>query len=766
MNNRFFKSLFFLIFIICFASCTHYLEYVTTENSENDLIFNDLSKVWDEGMPMGNGEVGVLVWQKDGKLRIALDRTDLWDVRPYPVYQGEPFTFKWVYNHVVSNNYKPVQSWYSLGKYVGPTKIPGAALELDMSQMGKVVKNHLYLNQAVNEIQWENGMSLKQFVHATQPVGMFVLDHVSKDFSFNLDLVPPVYEKSAEETKEAGMMDLCKLGYKEGKIIHNANEIYYKQNGWGGFSYEVAVKWEKKGDQIVGAWSITTSRSKQDVKTLVCEALDKGLNESYHSHTEWWNNFYSKSSITIPDEIITKQYYNELYKMGSIARNNSYPISLQAVWTEDDGKMAPWHGDYHHDLNTQLSYWPFYTSNHLDETLGYTSTLWNQRDYHKEYTKKYFGTNGLNVPGVCDLDGKPMGGWIQFSLGPTVSAWLAQHFYLYWAYSQDHNFLKKYAYPYSKDVATYLEEFTVMRNGIRTLPLSSSPEFNDNRIDAWFHEMSNFDRALIKFNFKSTAEMADELGLQDEAAHWRKLYAELPDFDYDKEGRLSIAPGYTYNHSHRHFSHMLGIHPLGLIDLSNGEKDKKILKGSIAALDEYGPSAWCGYSYAWLASMKARNLDGEGAAQALRDFATNFCLRNTFHANGDQKGGEKSGFTYRPFTLEGNMAFAAGLHEMLLQSHTGIISVFPAIPDKWETASFKDLRAVGAFLVSADYNKQTGIKVSCYADKGGLLRLRIPAGMHCELKSDTNSLKIKEGIAIIDTKKGETIHLDINKHKK
>ena len=58
--------------------------------------------------------------------------------------------------------------------------------------------------------------------------------------------------------------------------------------------------------------------------------------------------------------------------------------------------------------------------------------------------------------------------------------------------------------------------------------------------------------------------------------------------------------------------------------------------------------------------MKARAFDGEGAADALRTFAECFCLPNTFHANGDQTKSGKSKFTYRPFTLEGNFAFAAG----------------------------------------------------------------------------------------------------------
>lgn len=107
--------------------------------------------------------------------------------------------------------------------------------------------------------------------------------------------------------------------------------------------------------------------------------------------------------------------------------------------------------------------------------------------------------------------------------------------------------------------------------------------------------------------------------------------------------------------------------------------------------------------------MKARAFDGEGAAQALKTFAECFCLKNTFHANGDQTQSGKSRFTYRPFTLEGNFAFAAGIQEMLLQSHTGVIRIFPAIPKEWKDVSFESLRAMGAFPVSTGWKVEKSI---------------------------------------------------------
>ena len=148
-----------------------------------------------------------------------------------------------------------------------------------------------------------------------------------------------------------------------------------------------------------------------------------------------------------------------------------------------------------------------------------------------------------------------------------------------------------------------------------------------------------------------------------------------------------------YTNSHRHFSHLMAIYPLGLIDQLKSKNDMKIISSSLQNLEKAGTSEWCGYSYAWLGNLYARAGRGEDAAIAMRTFATCFCLPNSFHVNGDQSKSGKSNFTYRPFTLEGNFACASGIQEMLLQSQNDIIRVFPAVPASWKNISFHNLRA-------------------------------------------------------------------------
>lgn len=701
----------------------------SVKTSDSDLVFPSLAKSWDEGIPLGNGTVGALVWKRDSTLRFSLDRTDLWDLRSVDSLSGDNYRFAWVKEQIRKKDYLPVQKKFDwpYDRMPAPSKIPGAALEFSLAGLGEPSKVRLYLNNALCEATWDNGVQMQTFVHATKPVGWFVFKNLTSPLEPML--VTPMYKKSGVSGEESPVtgQDLQRLGYEQGAVSRKGNQLIYHQKGHGDFAYDVVVSWKRQGDTLYGTWSITTSLSADRAIKESEEAMARGLKQDYRAHLAYWNPYWAQSTVSLPDSILQKQYQNEMYKFGSASREDSYPISLQAMWTADNGKLPPWKGDYHHDLNTQLSYWPAYIGNHLSEGLGYLNTLWNQRDTYKRFTRRYFETEGMNVPGVCTLTGEPMGGWIQYAMSQTAGAWLAQHFYLHWKYSADRTFLKERAYPFLKEVAVFLEQNSMVDDrGVRRLEFSSSPEINDNSLEAWFKDMTNYDLSLMVFLFEATSELADELGLKEEAKHWAALRAQLPDFDLDREGSLTFAKGHPYESSHRHFSHAMAIHPLGLIDWSDGEKSQSIIRATLKKLQDYGPDYWTGYSYSWFANMYARAFNGEEAAKALRTFAECFCLPNTFHVNGDQSGTGKSKFTYRPFTLEGNFAFASGVQEMLLQSHTGVVRVFPAIPESWSEVSFERLRAMGGFLVSARRVGGKCSNVTVFSEKGGRLSIISP----------------------------------------
>ena len=101
--------------------------------SPNDLHFDRLAAHWDEAIPLGNGMLGALIWQKDDHLRFSLDRADLWDMRPMKGLHRPEFSYQWVIAQVRRNDYKPVQQYLDApyDQEPAPSKIPGGALEFD-----------------------------------------------------------------------------------------------------------------------------------------------------------------------------------------------------------------------------------------------------------------------------------------------------------------------------------------------------------------------------------------------------------------------------------------------------------------------------------------------------------------------------------------------------------------------------------------------------------------------------------------------------------
>lgn len=706
----------------------------TAQLPAHHLQYDSLATRWDEGIPLGNGLLGALVWKKEGRLRLSLDRADLWDDRPMPGVGT--FNFQWVIDKVRQRQYDSVQQVgdepYEISP--APTKIPGAALEFNIDALGKVVSNKLNIETGRNEVRFAGGAVFTTYVHARYPFGVFTLENGPG--AFIPELMAPAYVAAtmAGPTNSVDGQSLERLEYASGTITKTANSIRYHQPAYGGHYYEVLVTWKQTGRTTTGAWTISNGQPAK-VQAITAAIVN--------SHAAWWKDYWARSVVQLPEPLLEKQYYLDMYKFGCVARNNTPPISLQAVWTADNGKLPPWKGDFHHDLNTQLSYWPGYAANHTDLTGGFTNWLWNTRAENKRWTKQYFGADGLNVPGVNTITGKPMGGWIQYSMSPTTAAWLSQHFYWQWKYTNDERFLKEKCKPWFEEVAKYLDGIMVKdpATGKYMLPLSSSPEYNDNSIDAWFKGYTNYDLANIRFFYEKYAEVTG-----------KKVTKDYPFFDTDSTG-LTIAQGHPLAFSHRHHAHLMAIYPLKVLAYDH-QPDRQIIDQSLQWLTRKGTRAWVGYSFPWAACLYAQTGNGDSAVSYLRKFASNFVSLNSFHLNGDQKRGQYSGFTYRPFTLEGNFAFAQGIHELLLQSRNGIIKVFPAIPSGWKEASFRQLRSEEGNTVSAILHDGRLTEVRITAGKTGKVQVEWPYAAPVNVRHT-----LANGVLAVDLKAGESVVL-------
>jgi alpha-L-fucosidase 2 len=169
----------------------------------------------------------------------------------------------------------------------------------------------------------------------------------------------------------------------------------------------------------------------------------------------------------------------------------------------------------------------------------------------------------------------------------------------------------------------------------------------------------------------------------------------------------------------------MAIYPLDLL-IQENEQQQQVMDKSLLHIDQLGTGMWVGFSFPWMACINARAGHGNRSMMLLETFMRGFLSRNGFNLNGDFKDYGYSWFKYRPFTLEGNFALAQAVHEMLLQSHGGIIRIFPALPESWSDIEFTDLRAEGGFSVSAALSNNQIVSIKISAAKNGMLNLKTP----------------------------------------
>lgn len=269
MNMRSLLVILSVSLLVLLNSCqTHLEKNELAPPPAYNLKFSALATSWDEAIPLGNGMLGELVWQKEHKLRISLDRSDLWDMRPMANIDKPEWSYAWVKNQLDSNTYLKVHELFDIpyDRDPAPSKIPGSALEFNISSLGKVEFVELNLNSAICHIKWENGAELETFVNARNNVGWFRITGLEKGMIPQLITPPYNLAKDSGDENPVSGQDLRRLGYPAGKIDSTANSLVYNQEGWGGFKYQVSVKWKVSDNFTVGCWSITSEYPGHEAK--------------------------------------------------------------------------------------------------------------------------------------------------------------------------------------------------------------------------------------------------------------------------------------------------------------------------------------------------------------------------------------------------------------------------------------------------------------------------------------------------------------------
>ncbi|MCW5547759.1 MAG: glycoside hydrolase N-terminal domain-containing protein [Opitutaceae bacterium] len=678
-------------------------------------------QVWDEAVPLGNGLQGALLWGGEGTLRFSLDRGDLWDERPAPGNPLAGFTYARMARMVAAQDNEGIAKIVD-GAYGcdHPTKIPAGRLELDLAPGSKVTAFELELGTATAHAQLAGGGAVEAFFSATDPVALLrVPGPVAA-----LRLLAP------ESVK--------KLGYADPERGASADARWFVQATADGASHCLYVQMLATAGGTLLAVTVTASGADgTDVvgvaRQRTAAALAAGYAALHAKHTAWWREFWAKSAVRVPDAQVMLHYHLVQYFHGAASRRGAPPMPLQGVWTADAGELPPWKGDYHHDLNTQMTYMAYQAAGHFDEGLSFLEFMHERLPAFRKFARDFLETPGAAVPAVMSFAGQPLGGWAQYSLSPVHGAWVGHLYYLHWRHTRDAAFLRDLAYPWCAEIGEALR--ALLRpgpDGVLVMPLSASPEAWNRDQRSWVKPNSNYDLMCLRMLFLGNAEMADGLGDTGAAKDWRQLADGLGPYHVNAQQQLKISSNEDLTFSHRHLATVMAIYPFNLLNIEGTAAEREIILASVHDLDRLGVVEWCGYSYTWMAAMRARIGEPEPALWYLKAYLRAFILRNGFHANGDQTKTGFSSMDYRPFTLEGNFLAAAAVQEMLLQSWAarpgtggwGAIRIFPAMPWAWHEAGFTDLVAEGGHKVSArrEHNATTWFRI--VAGAAGELRIR------------------------------------------
>lgn len=393
------------------------------------------------------------------------------------------------------------------------------------------------------------------------------------------------------------------------------------------------------------------------------------------------------------------------YLIISSSRQGSLPANLQGVWNRTN--TPPWNDDYHVNINLQMNYWLAETTN-LQETLPpFFDFVDSLVAPGQVAAKQILGAKGwtvflnTNVWGFAGVIEWPTAFW-----QPEAGAWLAQHYYEHYLFTQDKKFLRERAYPVMKGAAQFWLDTLVKdpRDGKWVVSPSFSPEQGPFVVAAAMSQQIVFDvlrnaseAATILGDKKFAQQTADVLASLDSGLRvgkWGQLQEWKQDIDDEKN-------------QHRHVSHLFALHPGHQIDAT---KTPELLQAARASLNARGDGG-TGWSQAWKVNLWARLLDGDRAHKVLSEQLTISTLPNLWD-------------NHPPFQIDGNFGATAGIAEMLLQSQNNQIQLLPALPSAWPTGAVKGLRARGDLVVDLRWNNKELQEAVLHAGHSGEITIK------------------------------------------
>ncbi|NNM88827.1 MAG: hypothetical protein HKL95_09960 [Phycisphaerae bacterium] len=701
----------------------------------NRIIYNGPAAIWPEGLPMGNGDLAAMAFQPADSLCWGLTKSDVRDLRhPVVPWCDHPTIrriFENEHNHLLTDQINE-EEW-DFRTYF-PCFLPAGGLWLSALHQGElaVKRQVLDLYQAQHTLELVCGGQVTSFVYADANVLAIRLTGMNGRrlrLRFGPEAVEPGHAGDDNSPtaqlirKEIFRRQLRHWQPDQGRLQvdyadgHRTLLMLQIRGATLGFSQPDAneATVDLQADTVDILMTIATSRQgaflQRRASLLLETAWQRNVDRLLADHHNCWHERWSRSAVHLPQRILESLWFYASYTMASSSRG-AYPTPLMSAWNLRLDQ--PYGGDFHNNINSQMCYWPLPAANHADLMPPFLKHFWSVIPEMEMETRRVWNLPGIKVPFASmgrGIDHWGVGYW-RYEL--FVSAWLAQVAWWHYEFTGDRQALLQFGWPLIQGVAefymAYLE--TDPATGKLSLPLTKLCEdtmFNVVPAQRLVRD-AGLDLTAVHSHLRDAAQAADVIGQPQPAARYRSALANLNPLPV-VGGEFSPAPAMAMDVPVSHPYQLAAIYPAGLVTQLGPASLLPIAQRTLAQVwrcssrvsigqPDTGRLRWNDdLSMGWIATARAWMGDGDGALDALLNgWVTSTLKTNGFLTEQSRRPSERSAMGWMQNQLCG---LANGINEMLLQSHSGVIQIFPALPGTWTDVSFVHLVARPGVRVSA-----------------------------------------------------------------